>query len=178
VIELLNPSYSRRFLDLHVKADDIIHPLLKLGCIECTVPAKIASLFLLSASSRLIFPPGPSRNAIGSSRNVICFSLGLYLPHLVSFSKSAPSGSRYDDRNMLSSLFPIAVIWARLIVVFKHLVSWWTRKAPKDLLLESLRSANTFEEWNAAAYQLDELLQYDLWSVSTNVVPSISMLTL
>jgi hypothetical protein len=109
---------------------------------------------------------------------VTCYSLALRPQHLVSSSKSAPSGHRYVDRNMLSSLFPIAVIWARLILVFKHLVSWWTRKAPKDLLVESLRNANTFEEWNAAAYQLDELLQYDLWSVALDILPCNFMLTL
>jgi TAG lipase/lysophosphatidylethanolamine acyltransferase len=31
-------------------------------------------------------------------------------------------------------------------------------------LQENLRDAHLFEEWEAAAFQLDELLGYDLWS--------------
>lgn len=47
--------------------------------------------------------------------------------------------------------------------MFKRLFAWWTRKSPRDLLLETLADARFFEEWEAAAYHLDELLGYDLW---------------
>lgn len=45
----------------------------------------------------------------------------------------------------------------------QRLYSWWTRKPTKDVLLESLHDARLFEEWEAAAFQLDEILGYDLW---------------
>jgi len=40
---------------------------------------------------------------------------------------------------------------------------WYTKKSPRDILLESLAEARLFEEWEAAAFQLDEILGYDLW---------------
>jgi TAG lipase/lysophosphatidylethanolamine acyltransferase len=40
---------------------------------------------------------------------------------------------------------------------------WWTQKSPRDILLESLAEARLFEEWEAAAFKLDECLGYDLW---------------
>jgi hypothetical protein len=52
--------------------------------------------------------------------------------------------------------------WA-LTLVFKRLAAWWTTKSPKEVLIESLQDANVFEEWEAAAFQLDETLGYDLW---------------
>lgn len=33
----------------------------------------------------------------------------------------------------------------------------------KTVLVETLSEAKLFEEWEAAAYQLDELLSNDLW---------------
>lgn len=45
----------------------------------------------------------------------------------------------------------------------QRLYSWWTRKPTKDVLLESIQEARLFEEWEAAAFQLDEVLGYDLW---------------
>jgi TAG lipase/lysophosphatidylethanolamine acyltransferase len=47
----------------------------------------------------------------------------------------------------------------------QRLYHWWTRKSSRDVLLESIEEARLFEEWEAAAYQLDEVLGYDLWSV-------------
>jgi TAG lipase/lysophosphatidylethanolamine acyltransferase len=47
--------------------------------------------------------------------------------------------------------------------MFKKLWAWWTRKSKRDLLLEALADARLFEEWEAAAYGLDETLDYDLW---------------
>jgi hypothetical protein len=65
--------------------------------------------------------------------------------------------------NDMSSSPITSLLWALLISVFKTFRTWWLRKSPKDLLLENLHEANSYEEWSAAAYQLDTLLQYDLW---------------
>lgn len=45
----------------------------------------------------------------------------------------------------------------------QRLYNWWTQRPPKDVLLEALSEARLFEEWEAAAFQLDEILQFDLW---------------
>lgn len=45
----------------------------------------------------------------------------------------------------------------------KKVSSWWTQKRPRDVLLEALASSNLYEEYEAAAFQLDEVLGYDLW---------------
>lgn len=45
----------------------------------------------------------------------------------------------------------------------QRLYNWWTQRPPKDVLLEALGEAHIFEEWEAAAFQLDEILQFDLW---------------
>ncbi len=45
----------------------------------------------------------------------------------------------------------------------QRLLAWWSSKSPKTVLQENLRDAKLFEEWEAAAFQLDELLGYDLW---------------
>lgn len=41
--------------------------------------------------------------------------------------------------------------------------SWWHKKKPLDALLETLTNATSFEAWEGAAFQLDELLYTDLW---------------
>ncbi|KAF2667318.1 hypothetical protein BT63DRAFT_289911 [Microthyrium microscopicum] len=55
-------------------------------------------------------------------------------------------------------------------IIFEVCTFWWLRlfkwvrsKSSKDVLVESLGQANLFEEWEAAAFQLDEVLGYDLW---------------
>ncbi|KAF1989376.1 putative patatin-like serine hydrolase [Aulographum hederae CBS 113979] len=45
----------------------------------------------------------------------------------------------------------------------QKLYSWWTRKTPRDVLLETIAEARLFEEWEASAFQLDEVLGFDLW---------------
>ena len=50
-----------------------------------------------------------------------------------------------------------------LTIRLKKVSSWWTQKRPRDVLLEALASANLYEEYEAAAFQLDEVLGYDLW---------------
>lgn len=41
--------------------------------------------------------------------------------------------------------------------------AWWTRKSQKETQLECLTQARYFEEWEAAAFALDELHANDLW---------------
>lgn len=47
--------------------------------------------------------------------------------------------------------------------MLQRLLAWWTQKSQRDLLLETIADARRFEEWEAAAYHLDELQGYDLW---------------
>jgi TAG lipase/lysophosphatidylethanolamine acyltransferase len=51
------------------------------------------------------------------------------------------------------------------MAVLQRVYAWWTRKSTRDVLLETLAEANVFEEWEASAFQLDEVLGYDLWCV-------------
>ncbi|KAK3203857.1 hypothetical protein GRF29_106g811235 [Pseudopithomyces chartarum] len=61
----------------------------------------------------------------------------------------------------------LANVWACLVdvLLFWQLkaFSWWTQKKPRDVLLEALASSNLYEEYEAVAFQLDEVLGYDLW---------------
>jgi hypothetical protein len=47
--------------------------------------------------------------------------------------------------------------------MLKKAWAWWTQKSKRDLLLEAVADARLFEEWEAAAYALDETLDYDMW---------------
>ncbi|KAH7114447.1 acyl transferase/acyl hydrolase/lysophospholipase [Dendryphion nanum] len=47
--------------------------------------------------------------------------------------------------------------------MLKRIWTWWTKKSNRDVLLETIAEANIFEEWEGAAFQLDEELGYDLW---------------
>ncbi|CAN9143321.1 unnamed protein product [Alternaria alternata] len=47
--------------------------------------------------------------------------------------------------------------------MLKKLYAWWVQKSQRDLLLEAIGDARLFEEWEAAAYKLDEVLDYDMW---------------
>jgi hypothetical protein len=49
------------------------------------------------------------------------------------------------------------------ISIVQRLYSWWTKKSTADVLIENINDARLFEEWEAAAYQLDEVLGFDLW---------------
>ncbi len=40
---------------------------------------------------------------------------------------------------------------------------WWTQKNPQKALLDALAEAQSYEEWEEAAFKLDELLHTDLW---------------
>jgi hypothetical protein len=67
---------------------------------------------------------------------------------------------------LLHSAHAFAVNGAQLTaIVCQRLHSWWNKKSTKDVLLESLEEARLFEEWEAAAFHLDEVLGFDLWYV-------------
>ena len=51
----------------------------------------------------------------------------------------------------------------------QKLYDWWNRKPPREALLDTLAEAQVFEEWEAAAFRLDEILGYDLWYMSIYV---------
>lgn len=48
---------------------------------------------------------------------------------------------------------------------------WWRSGSPKERLLHCLATAETFEEWEDAAFQLDELLGTDDWYLSYQFIP-------
>jgi hypothetical protein len=52
----------------------------------------------------------------------------------------------------------------------QRLYAWWTRKSATGILIESIDEARLFEEWEAAAYQLDEVLGFDLWFATPQVL--------
>lgn len=58
---------------------------------------------------------------------------------------------------VVSMMLDVAQFWK------SKLFSWWRSKSPKDRLLHTLATARTFEEWEEAAFQLDEVLSTDLW---------------
>jgi hypothetical protein len=48
----------------------------------------------------------------------------------------------------------------------QRLYSWWTRKSTTDVLIGNIDEARIFEDWEGVAYQLDEVLGFDLWFVA------------
>jgi hypothetical protein len=58
--------------------------------------------------------------------------------------------------------------------MLKKLWSWWTEKSKRDQLLDVIDNARLFEEWDGAAYSLDECMDYDMWyaSVSSLIKPA------
>jgi TAG lipase/lysophosphatidylethanolamine acyltransferase len=55
---------------------------------------------------------------------------------------------------------PMAVL---IKVALQRLLAWWFSKSPKTRLRHCLATAQTFEEWEEAAFELDELRSADLW---------------
>ncbi|KAG5974311.1 hypothetical protein E4U56_004823 [Claviceps arundinis] len=51
----------------------------------------------------------------------------------------------------------VATFW------IKKLVGWYNRRHPVDVWLDVLRNAETFEDWEEASLNLDNLLGLDLW---------------
>ncbi|KAL4896379.1 acyl transferase/acyl hydrolase/lysophospholipase [Aspergillus ambiguus] len=72
---------------------------------------------------------------------------------------------------MLPSILAITRFLAGLAVMFldvaqywkDRLLSRWTSQSPRGELMHRLATACTFEEWESAAFDLDELLSVDLW---------------
>ncbi|KAJ5568787.1 hypothetical protein N7450_011273 [Penicillium hetheringtonii] len=58
---------------------------------------------------------------------------------------------------MFSMLLDVAQFWR------DKLSSWWNSKSPRNRLFHTLATARSFEEWEEAAFELDELLSKDLW---------------
>ncbi|MCJ1364597.1 hypothetical protein MMC16_003710 [Acarospora aff. strigata] len=56
-----------------------------------------------------------------------------------------------------STLIDVALFWQWRIFL------WWTKKKPRDVLLDSLAEARSYEDWEEAAFKLDELFGSDLW---------------
>ncbi|KKK14480.1 putative Patatin-like serine hydrolase [Aspergillus ochraceoroseus] len=48
-------------------------------------------------------------------------------------------------------------------LVLQRLLSWWRSKSPRNRLRHCLATATAYEEWEEAAFALDELLSLDLW---------------
>jgi TAG lipase/lysophosphatidylethanolamine acyltransferase len=48
-------------------------------------------------------------------------------------------------------------------MLLEKCVSWWRSRSPRDQLSYYLANAETFEDWEEAAFRLDELLSADLW---------------
>ncbi|KAI9827482.1 MAG: hypothetical protein M1832_004832 [Thelocarpon impressellum] len=65
----------------------------------------------------------------------------------------------------------MASIWTLLVDVaqfwrtatLQRIFSWWNRKKPRDVWLQRLAEAETYEEYEDAALQLDAVLGNDLW---------------
>jgi len=49
--------------------------------------------------------------------------------------------------------------------VNQRLWFWYRQKSRKDIQLECLSQARYYEEWEAAAFALDELYGNDIWCV-------------
>ncbi|KAH8731193.1 acyl transferase/acyl hydrolase/lysophospholipase [Phaeosphaeriaceae sp. PMI808] len=59
--------------------------------------------------------------------------------------------------SVVCGVWDVADFW------LQKLWAWWTEKSKRDHLLENIGNARLFEEWEAAAYGLDECMDYDLW---------------
>ncbi|KAJ5583646.1 hypothetical protein N7535_002266 [Penicillium sp. DV-2018c] len=61
----------------------------------------------------------------------------------------------------------VGPVWNMLLEVAQfwrdNLFSWWFSISPKDRLFHTLANSQSYEEWEEAAFQLDELLSKDLW---------------
>ncbi|KAH7414045.1 acyl transferase/acyl hydrolase/lysophospholipase [Phaeosphaeria sp. MPI-PUGE-AT-0046c] len=57
-------------------------------------------------------------------------------------------------------------IWQVTTFWQKKLWAWWTQKSKRDQLLDTIDQVRLFEEWEAAAFSLDECMDYDMWRQS------------
>ncbi|CAG8119072.1 unnamed protein product [Penicillium olsonii] len=60
-------------------------------------------------------------------------------------------------RAIFNMILDVAGFWR------DKLLSWWHSKSPRDRLFHTLSNAQSYEEWEEAAFELDELLSKDLW---------------
>lgn len=58
---------------------------------------------------------------------------------------------------VVNMILDVAQFWK------ERLLSWWGSKSPRNRLRYRLANAQTYEEWEEAAFELDELLSMDLW---------------
>ncbi|KAJ5587905.1 uncharacterized protein N7459_003670 [Penicillium hispanicum] len=66
-----------------------------------------------------------------------------------------------DMWGFLSAIFSMILDVARF---WKgHVLSWWRSKSPRAQLFHTLTTAQSYPEWEQAAFELDELLSKDLW---------------
>lgn len=69
-----------------------------------------------------------------------------------------------DDQAVLFTIisfeFNAYVITRQVVNVFEYLLAW---RGQKGKMRQNLRSAKTYEEWVAAAKQLDEALGFEEW---------------
>ncbi|KAF9887457.1 hypothetical protein FE257_010174 [Aspergillus nanangensis] len=54
-------------------------------------------------------------------------------------------------------LLDVAIYWK------DNLLLWWRSQTPRRVLLNRLATAQTYDDWEVAAFDLDELLSVDLW---------------
>lgn len=53
--------------------------------------------------------------------------------------------------------------WRRVAHNRQRFLNWLTQKKPVELWFSVLKDAQTYDEWEEAAFQLDVLLGNDLW---------------
>ncbi|KAB8199512.1 acyl transferase/acyl hydrolase/lysophospholipase [Aspergillus parasiticus] len=58
---------------------------------------------------------------------------------------------------VVNMILDVAQFWK------ERLLSWWRSKSPRSRLRYRLANAQRYEEWEEAAFELDELLSMDLW---------------
>jgi hypothetical protein len=57
--------------------------------------------------------------------------------------------------------------------MLQRLYAWWTKRSDTDVLLDTIEKAKVYEEWEAAAFNLDEVVGYDLWYVLGFVLANV-----
>ncbi|KAJ5898471.1 hypothetical protein N7504_008759 [Penicillium tannophilum] len=58
---------------------------------------------------------------------------------------------------IFSVMLDVAQFWKQ------KFLSWWNSKSPRSQLFHTLETATSYEQWESAAFDLDELLNKDLW---------------
>ncbi|KAL2794265.1 acyl transferase/acyl hydrolase/lysophospholipase [Aspergillus keveii] len=58
---------------------------------------------------------------------------------------------------IISMVLDVTLFWK------EKLLSWWRSKSPRTQLRHALKIATNYEDWEEAAFELDEILSLDLW---------------